>query len=116
MFETIRYSIRQFLDDVKVLMTNDHQPYWEPVWPDYTPKDAEPHCECEDKVKDIGLYIEEWFDKGDRKVKYSVYETIWTHIKGNYQKYPRGTFCTLDEARWFIRNLKKYKKPIIHRY
>ena len=115
MFETIRYSVRQFLDDVKVLMANDHPPPWESVWPDYMKKDTEPHCKCEDKVKDRDYYIEEWFDKSDRKVKYSVYKILRSSTSPG-KRYPYGSYDNLNEATRILRLARKYEKPIIHYY
>ena len=115
MIEKIFNSICDFFDDVKILFTNDEYVPLEKYNYAYSlPKD-----ELKSEVANADFYIEEWFDIRKQKVKFTVYKkiifpTTYDPITGDYRNFNCGSFDTLDEAREVLKQLKKYKKPIIH--
>lgn len=115
MIRKIFNSICDFFDDVKNLFTNDEYVSLEKYNYSYSlPKD-----EFKSEVVNADFYIEEWFDHREQKVKFTVYKKnifriTYDPTTGDYRNFNCGTFDTLDEAREVLKQLKKYKKPIIH--
>lgn len=111
MIGKIYNSICDLLYEVKCLFTHEDE-----GWNVYVPLEkynygySSPKDEFKDKVSNGDFYIEESYDLKELKVKFTVYKKMHTYDS----TYSCGSFDTLNDAREVLKQLKKYKTPIIH--